>query len=189
MDAQFGHLEGVIRTRSGYAGGTKANPSYYDLGDHSEAVQVDYDPQRITYEELAAVFWDSHDPTSQPLSTQYQNVLFYTAAEEERIALAARDRLAAELGAEILTRIEPLETFYRAEDYHQKYYLRSEPILSDYYQGIYPDAQAFADSTATARVNGYLAGHGTRAQLDAEAEALGLVGPALERLRALVPRR
>ncbi len=141
MDAQFGHLEGVIRTRSGYAGGSTPNPSYYALGDHSEAVQVDYDPQRITYAELAALFWDSHDPTSQPPRPQYQNILFYSTPEEERIALAAGDRLAAELGTDVVTRIEPLQAFYRAEDYHQKYYLRAEPVLSNYYQGLFPDAR------------------------------------------------
>ncbi len=189
MDAQFGRLEGVIRTRAGYAGGTTPNPTYYDLGDHSEAVQVDYDPQRISYTDLAKFFWQSHACASQSFSPQYQNILFFSTAEEERIALATGDERAAELGVSVLTRIKPLTAFYRAEDYHQKYYLRSEPALRNYYLGIYPDAQAFVDSTATMRVNSYLAGHGTRAGLEAEAAQLGLAGPALDRLREVVGRR
>ncbi len=189
MDAQFGHLDGVIRTRAGYAGGTTADPTYYDLGDHSEAVQVDYDPERISYADLVAVFWDSHTCTSQSASRQYENILFYSNAEEERIALESKAQREAEAGADVLTRVEPLTAFYRAEDYHQKYYLRSEWLLRDYYLSIYPDLQAFADSTATARVNAYLAGYGTLAQLDAEAGALGLAGAPLERLRDLVRHR
>jgi peptide-methionine (S)-S-oxide reductase len=105
------------------------------------------------------------------------------------LALESRDRKAETVNGRVLTRIEPLTAFYRAEDYHQKYYLRSEPELANYYLGIYPDAQAFVDSTATARVNGYLAGHGTREQLEAEAAELGLTSEALARLRALVARR
>lgn len=173
----------------GYAGGSTANPTYFAIGDHSEAIQVEYDPQKLSYAELVEIFWASHSPTSQAELAQYQNVLFYASAEEERIALESRERLAARLGRPVLTRIEPLKAFYRAEDYHQKYYLRSEPSLLNYYRSIYPNQRAFADSTATARVNGYLGGHGTRAQLLAGGERLGLSQEALIRLLALVGRR
>lgn len=179
----------MIRTRVGYAGGTTPNPSYYAIGDHAEVIQVDYDPAKIRYEDLVEIFWQSHTPTYQPLSTQYQNVLFYSGPEQERVALASRERVAAELGRRVLTRVEPLTAFYRAEDYHQKYYLRSEPDLRDYYLGIYPDGRAFTDSTATARINAYLAGYGTPSQLEAEAEHLGLTPTARERLLALMGRR
>ena len=172
----------------GYAGGTKPNPTYFSIGDHTEAFQVDYDPERISYEELVELFWKSHRPSDQSFSTQYQTVLFYANAEQERIAIASRDRV-AEGGGRVLTRVEPLRSFYQAEDYHQKYYLRSNPRLRDYYTSIYPDADDLMNSTAVARVNGYLAGYGTRRELEAEAERLGLTQAVLDQLLERVRER
>lgn len=84
MESRFGILEGVIRTRVGYAGGKTDAPTYRHMGDHTETVQIDYDPGRITYEELLKIFWESHDPESRPYSVQYKNaVFFHNAAQEE----------------------------------------------------------------------------------------------------------
>jgi peptide-methionine (S)-S-oxide reductase len=164
----------VIRTRVGYAGGTKENPTYRSLGDHSETIQIDYDPTQITYQDLLDLFWDSHDPTARPWSRQYASIIFYHNEEQRQLALETRDREAARYGREILTEIVPFSDFYRAEDYHQKYRLQQVPELVEAFHAVYPDADDFVDSTATARVNGYLAGYGTLETVQSELENLGL---------------
>jgi peptide-methionine (S)-S-oxide reductase len=164
----------VVRTRVGYAGGTTENPAYYSLGDHTETIQIEYDPAVISYEELLNVFWTSHDPSRQPWSRQYMSILFYHDEEQERVAFEVRDRMAAEMGREILTEIVPFSGFYLAEDYHQKYRLQQDSVLEREFRTIYPDPEDFVDSTAAARVNGYLAGYGSLEMLRDELDSLGL---------------
>jgi peptide-methionine (S)-S-oxide reductase len=173
----------------GYAGGTTAEPTYYSIGDHSETVQVDFDPTQISYEELLAEFWDSHDPSIQSGSTQYQNMLLFHSEAQQEAANKSAAQIAASTGKRILTVIRPLESFYPAEDYHQKYYLRNVPALIRELQSIYPDADALRDSTAAARINGCLGGHCTRAELEAEIEEYGLTPAGMAQLRSLVRSR
>jgi methionine-S-sulfoxide reductase len=176
----------VIRTRVGYAGGKKANPTYASLGDHTESVQVDFDPDRISYEALLAIFWKEHDPASTPWSVQYMNAVFYADGRQKEAAERSRAEVERALGRKVSTRILPLATFWRAEDYHQKYALRAEPLLLREILEAYPDPKGFVDSTAAARINGYLAGHGTGRQLAVEIDRLGLPAAARERLRKAV---
>ncbi|MCL7452936.1 MAG: peptide-methionine (S)-S-oxide reductase [Anaerolineae bacterium] len=172
----------MIRTRVGYAGGEKENPTYEQIGDHSETVQIDYDPAQITYAELLEVYWQSHSPTSRPWSRQYASVIFYHDEEQRRLAEESRDRLQAELGKPIYTEIVPYSKFYLAEGYHQKYQLRHDRELMAEFRAIYPDESDFIDSTAAARVNGYVAGNGTLAELQAIVEDLGLSPEARQKL-------
>jgi peptide-methionine (S)-S-oxide reductase len=176
----------VIRTRVGYAGGTKENPTYRSLGAHSETIQIDYDPTQITYQELLDLFWDSHNPTARPWSQQYASIIFYHTEEQRQLALETRDREAAKYGREILTEITPFSSFYRAEDYHQKYRLQQVPELVEAFQAIYPDTSDFVDSTATARVNGYLGGYGTLENVQSEVENLGLSPAATQELLGIL---
>ncbi len=127
----------------------------------------------MSYAELLDVFWTAHRPTSRSFSRQYMSAIFAHDDEQLRLAGESRDRLQAALGT-IYTRIEPLERFYMAEDYHQKYRLRNEAALYREMRGHYPDAGDFRDSTASARLNGYLDGNGTCAELEAEIESYGL---------------
>jgi len=164
----------VIRTRVGYAGGKKANPTYHQLGDHTETLEVDYDPARISYEKLLEVFWQEHDPTSASWSTQYKAAVFYRGDEQKRLALATRDRLAARLGKTIRTEVVPFSRFYPAEAYHQKYYLRgNKPFLKEL-QRYHPQDEGLMNSTAAARVNGYLGRNGSAESLTAEIDRYGL---------------
>jgi peptide-methionine (S)-S-oxide reductase len=172
----------VIRTRVGYAGGDKENPTYYSLGGHAETIQIDYDPARISYAALLDLFWASHSPTVRPFSTQYASIIFYRDEEQKRLAEESRDREAARRGAAIYTEIQPLTRFYLAEDYHQKYRLRQDGVLLAEFQSIYPNPADLVASTAAARVNGYLGGNGTLAQLQAEIGSLGLSPAGKERL-------
>jgi len=176
----------VVRTRVGYAGGTKKNPSYHQLGDHTETIQIDFDPTKITYEKLLDIFWESHDPLSRSWSRQYKAVIFVHDEEQRTQALAARDRLAERLGAKIHTEILPCQGFYLAEAYHQKYRLRSVREIMDEFSAMYPVDEDFVDSTAAARVNGYIGGYGSPEALQADMGELGLSPDAGKRLLEIV---
>ena len=143
----------------GYAGGTSPAPTYRSLGDPTETLRVEFDPQVIAYEDLLAIFWESHDPAARPYSRQYKAAVFYHNDGQKRLAEASRGRVAATLGAPVRTEILPAGPFTPAEDYHQKYYLRNAGELMEEFRAFYPDPRGFARSTAAARVNGYLGRH------------------------------
>jgi peptide-methionine (S)-S-oxide reductase len=164
----------VVRTRVGYAGGTSADPTYYNLGGHTETVQVDYDPTRISYDELLDVFWQSHDPTALPFSRQYQSIIFVHNEEQQRLANQSKQQEEAKLDSTVTTEIVPFSHFYPAEGWHQKYYLRQIPELISDFKAMYPDAIDFRDSTAAARINGYIGGYGTADTLQKELASYGL---------------
>jgi peptide-methionine (S)-S-oxide reductase len=164
----------VIRTRVGYAGGQKDRPTYRSIGDHTETVQVDYDPARVTYAQLLDVFWASHKPQSPSWGKQYRNVIFYQNEAQREMALASKAAVAQKIGATVETDVAPLYTFTLAEDYHQKYNLKLNETLRNEMQRIYPRPQDLVDSTAAARINGYAGGNGTRDQLAREIDRLGL---------------
>ena len=157
-DARFGAMPGVVRTRVGYAGGTEPDPSYYSLGDHTEVVQVEYDPNAVRYEDLLDVFWANHTPFSDPRKRQYRGVVLAHSDRQRETAERTREALEARTGKAVETTIETLDRFYLAEGYHQKYELRSTPVVADELEDIYGDA--FVDSTVAARLNGFVAGHG-----------------------------
>jgi methionine-S-sulfoxide reductase len=173
----------------GYAGGTTRNPSYHNLGDHTETLQVDFDPARVRYEDLLAVFWDAHSPASRSWSRQYRAALFYHTDEQRRIADASKERKAVELGSRIHTEVLPATPFTLAEDYHQKYYLRQNRPLLREVRTAYATEAEFVASTAAARLNGYAGGYGSLQQLEDEIESLGLSREAGRALRASVARR
>jgi methionine-S-sulfoxide reductase len=158
----------------GYAGGTKKDPTYQSLGDHTETVEVDFDPERISYGELLDIFWESHNPESRSWSRQYMAAVFYQDEGQRRLAEETRDRLAGKTGGRILTEILPYTGFTLAEDYHQKHALRRFPELMEEFAVMYPSPGGLLSSTAAARMNGYLAGYGTCEALRGEIAGLGL---------------
>jgi len=178
----------VWRTRVGYAGGTSPAPTYRSIGDHTECFQVDFDPLTIRYEELVELFWSVHNPTAAAYSKQYASLILAHDERQLTVAKSLRDRLEAVVRRPVLTRIEMLERFYPAEDYHQKYRLRNTPELMNEFRTMYPDDAAFVASTAAARVNGYLDGSGTCGQLGREVDRLGLSAAAAARLQARCAR-
>lgn len=181
-DSRFGSMDGVIHTRVGYAGGTTSNPTYYNLGDHSETIQIDYHPAKISYEELLKVSWRSHNPALRPWSKQYASIIFYHNEEQRRLAIATKQREETRLGTRVFTEIIPFSDFYLAEDYHQKYFLQQVDELMSEFSVIYPDIKDFTDSTAAARVNGYINGYGTLERLQEQLSSFGLSSPANETL-------
>ncbi|WP_306055871.1 peptide-methionine (S)-S-oxide reductase [Natronococcus wangiae] len=183
-DARFGALEGVARTRVGYAGGTEPDPTYFSLGDHAEVVQIEYDPAELSYEDLLEVFWTNHDWSTPAHKRQYRGVVL--ACDDEQYETARRERtaLADRAGRSATTDVERLEGFTPAEPYHQKYELRSTPAVGDELETLYGDG--FVDSTVVARLNGFVAGYGESTRRDELLAALDLPAPLLDELRRRV---
>jgi methionine-S-sulfoxide reductase len=173
----------------GYAGGEKRNPTYYDLGDHTETVQVDYDPTQTSYEGLLAVYFSRHNGCAADGSRQYMSAVFYHNDTQRKLALDIRDHERAKRGASGAAQILPMQTFYVAEDYHQKYVLRQDASLMKEFKAMYPDPKDFMNSTAAARINGYLVGHGSKELIQKEIDQLGLSPEARQRLFGLWDRR
>lgn len=130
VEAAFRKLEGVTRTTAGYLGGTLPNPTYEqvctDRTGHAEVVEIEFDPERVTYEELLEVFWQVHDPTQlnrqgPDVGRQYRSAIFFHDAEQEIAAHRSRAHAQTRLPREIVTEIASASDFYAAEDYHQQY--------------------------------------------------------------------
>jgi peptide-methionine (S)-S-oxide reductase len=130
VEAAFRQLDGVTRTRVGYSGGQTDNPTYEDVCSHTtghaEVVEVTYDPEQVSYEQLLDVFWHKHDPTQLnrqgwDIGDQYRSVVFTHDEEQRQAALESKAREQANWSAPIVTEVEPAQTFYEAEDYHQQY--------------------------------------------------------------------
>ena len=159
------------------------------MGNHSETVEIDFDPARIGYDSLLDIFWKDHDPFAKSWSRQYRAVIFFHGERQRKLAEASRKRLGEQAGRRIETGIEPASAFHLAEDYHQKYALQANPAIAGELRAYYPDIARFTASTAAARLNGYLGGHGTLAQLDREIGSLGLSPGAGRIVLDLVGRR
>jgi peptide-methionine (S)-S-oxide reductase len=183
----LGGVSGVIRTRVGYAGGESSDPTYHNLGGHTETVQVDFDPATISYRQLVELFFADHDPTVPGLPRQYRSVIFVQDAEQEQVAREVMQQVQASAKRPVQTAIEPLKAFNMAEDYHQKYALQGDSLIFGEFRAMYPDVKDLVDSTAAARVNAYLYGEGTAEQLQSEIDQLGLSAQALAHLRAASP--
>jgi peptide-methionine (S)-S-oxide reductase len=172
----------VIRTQVGYAGGTKKNPTYHSLGDHSETIEIEFNPKKISYTELLDIFWESHEPTARSLSRQYASFVFFHTDEQKKLAQETKEHLESRKRQKVYTEIVSADTFYPAEDYHQKYYLRRYSPLVKELSALYPAPDDFTKSTAAARINGYLGGNGTLEQLKKELDALGFSPEVIDRV-------
>jgi len=128
----FRNVKGVLSTSVGYAGGTQANPTYQDVctdkTGHAEAVELEFDPSQVSYEQLLEVFWSNHNPTTlnrqgPDVGTQYRSVIFYHSPEQKSVASASKEKVekSGRFNRPIVTQIEPASAFWRAEEYHQRY--------------------------------------------------------------------
>ena len=130
-EAVFQMLPGVKSVTSGYAGGTKENPTYKEVcgGEtgHAEVIQIEYDPKVISYEKLLETFWEAHDPTTMnrqgaDSGTQYRSIILYSSETQKATAEKSKAEAQKHFRKPIVTEIVPLKKFYKGEDYHQDYY-------------------------------------------------------------------
>lgn len=150
----FGRLEGVKKTRVGYAGGSKEDPSYENIGDHTEVVQVEYSPDQISYSELLDVFWSSHSQVAKK-KTQYRSLILYHSEKQRKEAEESFEHVEDQVGP-VETDIQPLERFYVAEDYHQKYHLRNSERIKEFES---LNDTELRESEMAAKANAEVAGH------------------------------
>ena len=132
IESAFRQIDGVVSTAVGYIGGTLDNPTYEDVcrgrSGHAEAVEVEFDPDRVSYATLLNAFWKLHDPTTlnrqgPDVGTQYRSAIFFHDAQQQQAALASQEEQASSgrFSRPIVTEIVPATTFFRAEEYHQQY--------------------------------------------------------------------
>lgn len=132
VESAFRRIDGVTATSVGYTGGSKKNPTYQEVCSgstgHVEAVQVEYDPAKVSYEQLLAVFWENHNPTTSnrqgpDVGTQYRSAIFHRDEKQKETAIASKVKLeiSGKYNRPIVTEIVPAVIFYRAEEYHQQY--------------------------------------------------------------------
>jgi peptide-methionine (S)-S-oxide reductase len=133
VEVDFRNVPGVTDATAGYSGGNLENPSYEQVctgrTGHAEVVEVEYDPEEVSYDELLDVFWNGHDPTQlnrqgPDVGTQYRSAIFTHTQEQEAAAVASREREQAKHSQPVVTVIEPATQFYPAEDYHQQYLVK-----------------------------------------------------------------
>lgn len=131
VEAAFRRVDGVFETNVGFMGGTIENPSYEDVchgnTGHAEVVQIDFDPDQVTYGELLELFWDIHDPTTlnrqgPDVGTQYRSEIFVYSSAQDTAARLSRESHSQNLHDPIVTQVTPATSFYRAEEYHQCYF-------------------------------------------------------------------
>ncbi len=136
IEAAFRKVEGVLSTTVGYSGGSFKGPTYQDVctgtTGHAEVVEVEHDPDKVSYDELLNVFWDIHNPTTMnrqgpDIGTQYRSAIFFHNAEQEAAAKSSKERLQSngKYKNPIVTEITPASEFYKAEEYHQQYFEKS----------------------------------------------------------------
>lgn len=133
VEAAFRDVPGVLEVTSGYSGGERSEPSYEDVcsGDtgHAEVVEIDFDAERVSYEELVEKFWELHDPTTPnrqgpDVGTQYRSAIFFHSPEQGAAAIASRERAQERFSRPIVTEVTPASDFWRAEEHHQRYFER-----------------------------------------------------------------
>ncbi|GKV65296.1 MULTISPECIES: peptide-methionine (S)-S-oxide reductase MsrA [Sporosarcina] len=165
-ESLFGSLPGVFRTRTGYTGGTTPSPTYRTLGDHTETVEIDFDPDIISFEEVLMYFWRHHYPNRDEYKgRQYLSSLRYHNEQQLEVIDQVKKVMEAKLGDPIETEVTKLDRFYLAEERHQKYYLKRYPGVLDQLAEIYPAASRLTDSIFAARLNGFVKGYGTKEQI------------------------
>ena len=130
VEAAFRQIKGVVSTQVGYTGGNMGNPTYEDVctdeTDHAEAVEITYDPDRVSYEKLLDVFWQNHNPTQlnrqgPDVGTQYRSAIFYHDEKQKKAAENSLKEQQKKYKNKIVTEVKPASKFYRAEEYHQQY--------------------------------------------------------------------
>jgi methionine-S-sulfoxide reductase len=171
-DVLFGGVEGVYKTKVGYAGGEMENPTYHNLGSHTETIQIEYDPNIISYNELLEIFFNNHNPFVKPYGSQYKSIVFYHDEKQKEIYnnyIKDFDNKKT-----LYTELKKYDNFYLAEFYHQKYRLQGYNRLMSELRKIYPNDNNFINSTLVARMNYFVGTQKGRELFEKEKNKYGL---------------
>ncbi|WP_422124192.1 peptide-methionine (S)-S-oxide reductase MsrA [Planococcus sp. X10-3] len=160
-EAMFGSLQGVLRTRVGFAGGTSPQPTYRHMGDHTETVEIDFDPAVISYEDILRKFWLNHYPNrGNYKGRQYISLLRYHGDRQKETIDKVKQEMEKQLRETIETDIAVFDKFTLADERHQKYYLKRYPNTLKQLEDLFPQMEHLVDSTFAARLNGFVKGFG-----------------------------
>lgn len=168
-------MDGVLRTRVGYSGGKSPNPSYEVVDLHTEVVEIDYDPEVISYGELIDIFFSSHNETLRPYDQRVKSLIFYRNDEEYGVAKSKLDAIRAKTPDDesVYTELKSFEIFYLAEPEHQNRSLKLETSLYHELEDIFGSDDQMLLSILVSKLNGYIYGYGT---LEGALELLDLSG-------------
>ncbi len=187
--AEYATIEGVLRTRVGYTGGSLTTPTYESLGNHSEVFEVDYDPDIVSYEDLIHYYFQNFDTRTRPFSLRVNSIIYYRNDSEKMTAQSIKEGYESDYGAGLYAKIDKLDVFYLAEDRHQLSYLKSEISLYNEIRMIYPTSDKQLLSILASKLNGYIAGYGSKENLNQILDQSGLSEPSINRINDIVAVR
>jgi len=166
-EARFGYLPGVVKTRVGYAGGKEGQPTSKNTLDFTEVLQIQYDPELLSLDQLLTQFFEQHNTTRAPYSNKYRSVLFFQNEEQKEKMYQKVEEMLQKYGV-IYTAVEPLGQFFEEVTRHQKYYLqRWKPVYKKWCQ-LHFGEESLVQSTLAARLNGLSRGSGTLEEIQSE---------------------
>ena len=177
----------MLRTYVGYCGGEQEHPTYRSIGDHTEAIAIDYDPTVLSYEDLLSHFWASHHCGNSGPSRQYMKAIFFLDEHQRQLGESTRDQAGQQVGlapGQVQTAVVPANIFTYAEAYHQKYSLTRHHELRDFLSETYPSEKELADSSVATRLNCWL-GDGLERNLEVITQEIAHYGLP-EKLRRYV---
>lgn len=183
-DVIFGGVEGIWKTRVGYAGGNMDDPTYHNLGSHTETIQIEYDPEKITYEQLLNIFFKNHNPYRKPYGSQYKSIVFYHNEKQKEIFKDYIANLNDE--RQLYTELNEYNEFHYAEFYHQKYRLQSFNNIMSELRKMYPNDMEFINSTLTARLNHYVGSKKGMELFEEEKQYYGLESETIDWLKTFI---
>lgn len=183
--AELAVIDGVLRTRVGYAGGNSTNPSYDNLGNHVEVFEVDYDPEILSYATMVELYFTTYDATARPFSQRVASVIYYRNKDEQVIAEQIKSSLEAASEEGIFTILRPIDTFYLAEEKHQLSYLKQEVSLYAELQVMFDEEDQLLLSILASKLNGFIAGYGHEEDFEHVLSKSSLSQASLDRLRTI----
>lgn len=165
-ESRFGGIPGVFCTRVGFAGGTSTSPTYRKMGNHTETIEIDFDPNVISLNDLLRIFWENHYPNRDEYKgRQYISLLLFRTDGQKEIINEVKQEMEIILGEPIETEIKQFTGFSLAEMRHQKYYLKRYPKALDQLSHLYSNEEELIHSSFAARINGFVKGFITKDEL------------------------
>lgn len=178
----------MVRTRVGYSGGVQPNPSYHNIKDHAESIQVEFDPSKITFEKIIRTYFRNND-ASYPRSGQYRPIIYYHNEEQKNIAQKIKEEEEKKRKRQLYVEIQAASDFYLAEDYHQKYYLQGRSSLMKLTKLNKLPIEELIASPVAAKLNGILEHPDYAEMLKKELASYNFPEAAVKEIESIVGRK